>query len=497
MNVDRDAELDQMDRIADGATLARTFDRLVRLLDAHTERTGDSAGTPGDWATGDAPPTIARLGARLGLTPFEQDVLTLCAGLELDGRFGAACAAANGNAQMPFATFGLALNALPDGDWRAISASSALRYWRLIDVGSGPSLVESPLRIDDAILQYILGETVVDSRIADLTCALGTVALSESQRDVAHQIVALWHAARTPPLIQLLGSEPTAARGVAAEACRLAGVPLRAMTFSNLLARGGDIDRDIRLIARQALLDDGALLIDEGFADPVEPGSRAVLERLIARVGGTVFLTRREALSAGAQPASSFTVRKPNSREQHALWIGQLGDDLSELAGRLAAQFDFDAPRIELAAQNAAAATLAAPAPTVDFKTAVWSSARRVSRARIDGLAQLIEPRAAWDALVLPQPQRAALDLIVDAVQQRATVYDDWGFGGLDARGLGITALFAGPSGTGKTMAAEVLAQRLEADLFRVDLSAIVSKYIGETEKNLRRIFEAADPALR
>jgi SpoVK/Ycf46/Vps4 family AAA+-type ATPase len=156
-------------------------------------------------------------------------------------------------------------------------------------------------------------------------------------------------------------------------------------------------------------------------------------------------------------------------------------------------QFDFDAPRIELVAQSAAAATIASPAPAVDFESAVWSSARRASRMRIEGLAQIVEPRVAWDAVVLPPPQRASLELIVDQVQQRATVYDDWGFGGLDARGLGITALFAGPSGTGKTLAAEAIAQRVGVDLYRVDLSAIVSKYIGETEKNLRRIFEAAE----
>ena len=78
-------------------------------------------------------------------------------------------------------------------------------------------------------------------------------------------------------------------------------------------------------------------------------------------------------------------------------------------------------------------------------------------------------------------------------MRRRATVYEDWGFAAQSARGLGISALFSGPSGTGKTMAAEVLARELRLDLYRVDLSATVSKYIGETEKNLRRIFDAAE----
>ena len=85
------------------------------------------------------------------------------------------------------------------------------------------------------------------------------------------------------------------------------------------------------------------------------------------------------------------------------------------------------------------------------------------------------------------------LQTIAQHVRQRARVYDDWGFAEQSNRGLGLSALFAGPSGTGKTLAAEILANELRLDLFRIDLSAVVSKYIGETEKNLRRVFDAAE----
>src|SRR5918999_530797 len=92
-----------------------------------------------------------------------------------------------------------------------------------------------------------------------------------------------------------------------------------------------------------------------------------------------------------------------------------------------------------------------------------------------------------------PWAQRRTLGQIAAHVRRRTTVYDDWGFAHRGARGLGMGALFAGPSGTGKTMAAEVLARELELDLYRIDLSSVVSKYIGETEKNLRRVFDAAE----
>jgi SpoVK/Ycf46/Vps4 family AAA+-type ATPase len=111
----------------------------------------------------------------------------------------------------------------------------------------------------------------------------------------------------------------------------------------------------------------------------------------------------------------------------------------------------------------------------------------------LDDLAQRIEPAASWDDLVLPEPQIQTLREVAMHVRQRWKVYESWGFAAKCARGLGISALFAGASGTGKTMAAEVLANELRLDLYRIDLSQAVSKYIGETEKNLRRIFDAAE----
>ncbi|PDW02492.1 ATP-binding protein [Candidatus Viridilinea mediisalina] len=115
------------------------------------------------------------------------------------------------------------------------------------------------------------------------------------------------------------------------------------------------------------------------------------------------------------------------------------------------------------------------------------------SRSRLDDLAQRIEPFAAWDDLVLSEGQQLVLQSMAAQVRQRAKVYEQWGFASKGRRGLGLSALFAGPSGTGKTTAAEVLAATLQLDLYKIDLSAIVNKYVGETEKNLRRIFDAAE----
>jgi SpoVK/Ycf46/Vps4 family AAA+-type ATPase len=122
----------------------------------------------------------------------------------------------------------------------------------------------------------------------------------------------------------------------------------------------------------------------------------------------------------------------------------------------------------------------------------LWDTCRSQARQRLNDLAQPIIPGASWDELVLPEAQRQVLRDIAAHVRQRAKVYENWGFGG-SGRGLGISALFAGGSGTGKTMAADVLAGELQLDLYRIDLSSVISKYIGETEKNLRRVFDAAE----
>jgi len=126
----------------------------------------------------------------------------------------------------------------------------------------------------------------------------------------------------------------------------------------------------------------------------------------------------------------------------------------------------------------------------------LWNSCRAVARPRLDDLAERIGSGtrpAQWDDLVLPAPQKKVLHQMAAQLRHRLQVYETWGFSERGRRGLGLSALFCGSSGTGKTWAAEVLAAELKLDLYRIDLSAVVSKYIGETEKNLKQVFDAAE----
>jgi len=122
----------------------------------------------------------------------------------------------------------------------------------------------------------------------------------------------------------------------------------------------------------------------------------------------------------------------------------------------------------------------------------LFSLARRYSNPRLSTLARKIEPRYAWTDIILPVDQKQILQELVATVRHRPKVLHEWGVGNKLAASAGVTVLFAGPPGTGKTMAAEVIAGELRLDLYKIDLASVVSKYIGETEKNLEKIFTEA-----
>jgi len=228
---------------------------------------------------------------------------------------------------------------------------------------------------------------------------------------------------------------------------------------------------------------------DRALAAAQAEGQR--LEREILEIG------ERERRRIGQRASVAFDIRHPLAREQRDCWYAALkltpdADGAPSPIDAVCAQFDLpDALIRSIAAEALAIARSAADDGAAT--AALWELCRARLRARLDTLAQRIETRHSWDDLVLPGSEIGILQTIVAQLRQRTTVYDRWGFAAKSTRGLGISALFAGPSGTGKTMAAEVLANQLRLDLYRIDLSSVMSKYIGETEKNLRRVFDAAE----
>jgi hypothetical protein len=217
-----------------------------------------------------------------------------------------------------------------------------------------------------------------------------------------------------------------------------------------------------------------------------------LVDLLVDRIDAPVFVASRERRFSRARAMRSFDVSKPTRAEQHRIWSSELEPVLAHMNGgldRIMGQFDLSAAGIRAATHG----VIQEHGHNGDLTDVLWENSRGIARPRLEDLAQRIEPAANWGDLVLPEQQLAILHEISMHVRHRATVYERWGFASKGSRGLGISALFSGQSGTGKTTAAEVLANEQRLDLYRIDLSSIVSKYIGETEKNLRRVFDAAD----
>jgi hypothetical protein len=444
-----------------------------------------------------APPALLRLAAAFGLSEFETDVLLVCAGVELDASIAAACALAHGDPARPYPTFGAALAAFPDAHWSALQSSAPLRRWRLVDFSAGGSpgapLTTRPLRIDEQVLHLIAGLDARDERASRLLSPIEPPArLVASHEALAARVAGSW-ARGGPvggPVVVLHGADAASARAVAARASRACGWQLFAIAETAIPSAQDDQAAFARIVDREARLSAMAVLVecDGGAGDPARMGAvRDWLDRLTAPTG----IVSRERVLLGRRAGIAIEVGRPSSLEQRAIWTAAFADAGVPPAveiGEIAAQFCLNASEVRAAIDEArmeSAAQLTAPA--------LWTACRHQTRGRLDDLAQRIESPASFDDLVLPEGQKDTLAEIVTHVRHRSLVYDTWGFGRRGARGLGISALFAGASGTGKTMAAEVLANALRLDLYRVDLSAVVSKYIGETEKNLRRIFDAAE----
>ncbi len=439
---------------------------------------------------------LDRICALFSLSPFERDVLLLCAGVELDSTFALACSAAQGEGNRGLPTFSLALAALPDPHWSALTPNGPLRHWRLIEIATADSLTNSPVRIDERILHYLTGINHLDDRLKGLVKpCLSVRESSSSYHSLSEKIQQVWSDGQentVPPAIHLCGSNQSTRRSILAEACEVMGMTLHEIKATDIPTSPAEREALARLWARESSLLGSALLVDgQGLEQTTNKSS---LSNFLEFLPWPYAISSNDQLYLERSHAIRFDVPSLATQDQMILWKQVLGNDAQELNGHInqvTSQFRLDAQDIyQIGTQvrlNGAEKT------DEDFVRELWDTCRRQARAHLDNLAQRIEPNATWEDLVLPAPQTQTLRDIASHVRHRTKVYETWGFASKGPRGLGISALFAGPSGTGKTMAAEILAGELGVDLFRIDLSQVVSKYIGETEKNLRRVFDAAE----
>jgi len=343
------------------------------------------------------------------------------------------------SARLPEVSIGLAMAAIPNAEVSAWIPESPLRQFRLLELSpDGPFLTRS-MWMPESVLQYLLG-----------------IASPDAELPVRRQGVPTGNDAWRGPLSR---SSATAKHAT------------RWLTNRNLTAYAVDAGQvsDVRDFnarwTRDSLLHAAGLVIE---------GDSLAIQALIA---GAEYPCVAVIAATPERPA----IDEPTI-DREAVWRDALGSRAAQMNGKLsqlARQFRLEEAEIHLAA--------ASQNP--------WQAAREIARRDLEGLATRIDSRATWDDLILPAATEAVLKEVTAQTRHRHRVYEEWGMGSRSRRGLGIAALFHGPSGTGKTLAAEVIANELQVDLYHVDLSQIVSKYIGETEKNLDKIFTAAERA--
>jgi len=451
----------------------------------------------------EALPILERLCQRFHLSAFESQILLLCAGAELSGKFRALFAALQGDPQRAYPTFGMAFSLFPNGGWAAITPDFPLRRWQMIEVMPGVELTHSPLRIDEHILHQLMGIEHLDSRLQGLvtvTSPSQLTTLPASHQEIVQQISQLGiDTKQSSPVIQLWGGDSRTKYVIAAAVAVQHGLCLHTINLEALPKDHSQVKLLKKIWERDSIMAQSLLLLN---CDPLSTRSADESAQLQDFAATIIETTQRPLMVASAErlpqrqrPLFSIELHPPSPHEQRQLWQRHLasvsennGHQLNDHIDQLVTYFNLSPSGIQSVCER-----VAAEKNRKETGSLLWKTCLAQARPKLGELAQLMRSNANWSDLILPETELQVLKTMAAHVQQRSTVYEKWGFASRGQRGLGISALFAGASGTGKTLAAETLANQLNLDLYRIDLSMVVSKYIGETEKNLRRIFDGAE----
>jgi hypothetical protein len=418
---------------------------------------------------------LDRLAHGFGLTGFERSLLLLTAGPELAAAFAAELRTACGS---PQPSFGIALALLPGAHWSAITPDAPLRRWSLLRLLDTSSPINSPLTVDERVLHHLTGAGYLDSELATIARPLPVrTQVPAPLHRAAESVATAWSHHRA---VLLSGPQAANLQLVAAAAGAAHGRQVLLVSVDDLPTDATARQRTARLIERETVLSGHAWALCLDGADPAE---RAAAPRAIADLDVPLAVLCDEDTAVSSDAFVRVPVNRLSAADRVALLRSALrrAGAPEQHAEEAAGTFDLTAADAEEAARDTA---LGAP---------LWQACRERARPSLSGLAQVLRPAARWSDLVVPEAQAAQLRALVAAVRHRTTVLDDWGFADRTAAEPGATALFVGPSGTGKSFAAQVVAGELGLDLVQVDLSQVTSKYIGETEKNLRRVFAAAE----
>ncbi len=442
-------------------------------------------------------PALEILANKFGLSSFEVQIIQLCLAFELDTRIGWLCGLIQDKPYRPYPTYGLAMTIFSDPAWQATHASGHLRKFGVIDVQEGSDIpfVAGDLRLREPMLHYLRGIPALDSYLEKYQ----THVYGQSGWDIgsppSRRLIALAKSIEATGnpfvVVQFLGRQ----KETFEQAAQLARMFQRTLYSMGIESLPSSLD-ELKLFGsrwnRDSRLFDLVMVVhaDSGKDPANELRLRNFLSVLQDSTALVCVLTE-DRLELQIDDEQVVEIGSPDASDQRTMWMSLLPKELvdrHQVAGELSRQFSV---RPDLARQLVAAGVVEVGDDLEHYKSALRRHCNIAHRPRLQGLAQRIDCKAGWNDLILPREPQQMLGQLADQVRYRYRVYDEWGFANRMNRGLGVSAMFAGESGTGKTMAAEIIAGELGLDLYRVDLSSVVNKYIGETEKHLRRLFDA------
>lgn len=480
-------------------------------------------------------PQFEWLKRSFGLTDFDFDLIQIALAPEIDLRYERLYAYLQDDVTRKRPTVDLALNLLCDSAEDKLRArvhfapDAPLFKNRLAHLFPDPHQTQPPLlshyfKLDDQVIRLLLGQSGLDARLSSI-CRLVSPSMCLDELHLNAEVkralpFLLEQQRKNGSAVGLyFQGRPGSGRRAAAEAlANESAASLLIVDLAEALSLDIDVDGLAKLICREASLQNSILYLEDFDAVTTDartlPRLKRFMTRLAKELTGACIIAGTQQWSPSAGRLEGIAIVRfdvPSFDERWTCWQRELvaagthveESDVNALAGR----FRLTPAQIADAAKTARVQALWDMAqnesPNGEEELPVlqptaselFAAARRQTGHELAALAHKIEPVATWTDIVLPDDSMSQLREIVLRVVHRHRVLDEWGFDRKMSSGKGINALFAGASGTGKTMAAEVIANELGLELFKIDLASVVSKYIGETEKNLERIFAAAEQA--
>jgi AAA+ superfamily predicted ATPase len=463
---------------------------------------------------------LPRLGRLFGLSAPELAAVVVCLAPELRRKYDRLYAFLQDDITRKRASVDLVLElTCPAEEQRWAERQSFADTARLLRAGilrrledphspSGSTGLAQLLALDPRICQFLLGTDGLDARLAG-RARVHPPEEAEAPRDagldglarLAEHHLSPGNPDRPRLVLALHGPAGVGKGELARQLCGRLGVPLLTLDVRALAPQDAEAGETIRAALREGLLQ-GAAVHFAGADTFLDDAARPLLTALLGAVadfGRLVFLTGESTWTSAPEFAGAFVhpvpVALPDVPRSTEIWrrclIGHTPDPQA-WAAELAGRFRLAPSRIRAAVELAEDARIMRPPPSELTLADVSAACRERSRHRLGELAVRVRPRCGWDDLVLPAAQVLHLKDICAQVRFSYQVFGTWGFGAKVTHGRGLSVLFSGPPGTGKTMAAEVLAHDVGLDLYKVDLAGVISKYVGETEKNLSHIFAEA-----